>query len=96
MTFPHNAYVLAIGAGAVLGRITSGGEYVEYDNDGTDDGRRTAAAILFADADASDGAVKATAIVRDAEVNGEELVWQSSDEVTAGIADLATVGIIVR
>lgn len=85
-----------LAAGAVLGRITSGGKYVEYDNDGTDDGRRTAVAILYAAADASDGDVQATAIVRDAEVNGEELVWQSSDEVAAGITDLAAVGIIVR
>jgi len=83
-------------AGAVLGKITSGGKYVKYDNDGTDDGRRVAFAILYDAVDASDGDVEATIIARDAEVNGEELVWQSSDEVEAGIADLLAVGIIVR
>lgn len=85
-----------LSAGSVLGKITASGKYVQYDDDGTDDGRRTAAAVLYADVDASAGDVAATAIVRDAEVNGEELLWKSDDEVDAGVADLAAVGIIVR
>lgn len=41
-------------AGLVLGKITSGGDYVDYDDDGTDDGRRTAAAILLSPIDMRD------------------------------------------
>lgn len=85
-----------LSAGAVLGKITASGKYVQYDDDGTDDGRRTAAAVLYADVDASAGDTAATAVVRDAEVNGEELGWKSDDEVAAGTADLLAVGIIVR
>ena len=84
-----------LNAGAVLGKLSGDGTYAEYDNDASD-GTQTAVAILFADCDATDGALEATVIARDAEVNGEELVWQSSDEVAAGIVDLASVGIIVR
>lgn len=83
-------------AGAVLGKISASGKYVKYDDDGTDDGRRTAAAVLYDAVDATDGDLEAAAIVRDAEVNGDELVWNSDDEVDAGVADLLSVGIIVR
>lgn len=82
-------------AGAVLGKISSGGKYAQYDND-ANDGTETAVAILFAAVDASDGDVEATVIARGAEVKADALVWQSSDEVTAGIADLLAVGILVR
>lgn len=82
-------------AGAVLGKITATGKYVAYDDAGTDDGRRTAAAILYDDADASAGDLQATAIVRDAEVNGEELVFASGVDEAGAVADLAGVGIIV-
>lgn len=84
-----------LGAGTVLGKISGDGTYAIYDNDASD-GTQTAVAILFADCDASDGEQEATVIARDAEVNGEELIFQSSDEETAGIADLLSVGIIVR
>lgn len=40
-----------IRAGLVLGKQTSGGAYIDYDDDGTDDGRRTAAAILVSPVD---------------------------------------------
>jgi len=83
-----------LNAGAVLGRLSGDGTYAVYDNDASD-GTQAAAAILLDDCDASDEAKEATVIIRDAEVNGEELVWQSADEVTAGVADLLALGIVV-
>lgn len=83
-------------AGAVLGKITATGKYVTYDDGGTDDGRRTAAAVLYDDCDASDGDTEATIIARDAEVNGEELVFASGVDEAGAVTDLAAVGIIVR
>jgi hypothetical protein len=82
----------------VLGKITPGGKYAAYDNN-LSDGTQTAAAILYAKCDATAGDTAAAVIARDAEVNGAELVWADnspSSDVTAGIADLAAVGIIVR
>ncbi|NEX17981.1 MAG: hypothetical protein C1943_15520 [Halochromatium sp.] len=40
-------------SGTVLGKITIGGKYVAYDDDGTDDGRRDAAGVLLYDCDAT-------------------------------------------
>lgn len=85
-------------AGTVLARNSVTGEYVAYDNDDTtteDD----AAAILWDNVDASDGAKEATAIVRDAEVNGDELQWGDNEDTgdrEAAVTDLAAVGIICR
>lgn len=85
-------------AGQVLGKITSGGKYAAHDNNaGT--GIEVAKAISINDADATGGDVEIAVIARDAEVNGNELVYlvtsppASSD---AAAADLALVGIIVR
>lgn len=84
-------------AGAVLGKLTSGGHYAEYSN-GLSDGTQAAAAILIADCDATAGAVKAAVINCDAEVNGKCLDWgsESGADITAGIADLLAIGIKVR
>lgn len=85
-------------AGAVLGKITSGGKYAAFDNDGGT-GIETAAGILIGPCDASDGDKEAAIIARDAEVLGEELVWADTEDDTdkaAGITELATLGIIVR
>ncbi|SAI58938.1 Uncharacterised protein [Bordetella ansorpii] len=68
------------------------GEYVAYDDDGTDDGRRTASGVLYAAVDATVHDVKATAIVRQAEVAGELLIGLDA----AGRVDLAANGVIVR
>ena len=42
-------------AGLVLGIITAQGTYVEYDDDGTDDGRRVAQCVLMQEIDLKDG-----------------------------------------
>ena len=85
-------------AGCFLGKITSGGKYAHYNN-GASDGTQTAVAVLIAKCDATGGDVAAAVIARDAEVNADELVWiddSPSSDVTAGLADLAAVGILAR
>ena len=82
--------VLAVGA--ILGKITASGKYVEQE-DAAADGSQNAAGILYAAVDATDADVEAVAIVRHAEVNKAELVYpELSDE--AGIdADLLALQI---
>lgn len=86
-------------AGTVLGRLTDGGKYAPYDPE-AEDGSETAVAILFAGATVpASGDLKATATVRDAEVNGGELVFGAGvDDAgkAAARADLAAVGIVLR
>lgn len=86
-----------LGAGAVLGKITSGGKYTAL-NQGAGDGSQTAAGVLIHATDASDGDVAAAIIARDAEVNGNCLDWgaESPTEITTGITELETLGIRVR
>lgn len=86
-----------LGAGAVLGKITSGGKYTAVDQ-AASDGSQTAAAVLLNPCDATDGDVAAAIIARDAEVNGDCLDWgsQSAAEKTTGVTELLAVGIIVR
>ena len=85
-------------AGQVLGKLTVGGHYKAFDN-ALGDGSQTVAGILFDNVDTTAGEKKATVIVRDAEVNKEELVWQDSidsgEQETALVA-LAALGIIAR
>jgi len=74
------------------------GKYVQYDQDGTD-GRQHAAGVLYAAALAASADVSAAIHVRDCEVNGLVLVWPDdieAGEKTAAIAELASLGIIVR
>lgn len=84
-------------AGAVLGKLTSGGKYVEYNN-GLSDGSQTAVGVLISPCDASAGDVEAAIIARDAEVNGDCLEWgsESATDITAGVVDLLAAGIVVR
>lgn len=77
---------------------TGEGQYVKHDPEGTN-GSQFAAAILF---DAVTTAVgetaKAAAIVRDAEVIQDDLVWDDHDagEKTAALTQLHALGIIAR
>lgn len=83
-------------AGTVLGKIT-GGNWVEYD-DGNLDGSEVAAGVLAYEVDNTAGAnVEAVAIVRDAEVFEDKLVFKATvDEAQAKDIDLPGKGIIVR
>ncbi|MBN9074305.1 MAG: head decoration protein [Rhizobiales bacterium] len=82
-------------AGTILGKLTSGGNYVAYAPGGSD-GSQTIAGILF---EAAVGTVKRTIVVRDCEVNGAHLIYQSgandAAKATANAA-LKALGIIVR
>jgi len=87
-----------LGAGTVLGRITSTGEYAALDPDATD-GSQTAVAVLYAAVDASAAAAPGVAVARSAEVNAAELVWPEGitpAQQAAAVADLAAAGIITR
>lgn len=89
-------------AGTVLGKVTASGEYALYNDDGgaSDDGTRTAAAVLYADVDATSAAVSAVGITRLAEVWKDRLVWgagvTTNTEKTNGLADLAAKFVIAR
>jgi len=63
------------------------------------DGSQTPAGILFGTTDAILADKSAAAVVRSCEVNASELIWDSSytaAAITAGLATLATLGIIAR
>ena len=68
------------------------GEWVPYDDDGLNDGRRAASGLLYGPVDATEADVKATCIARNAEVSAELLV--GLDE--AAKVDLLALGIVVR
>ena len=68
------------------------GEYVPYDDDGTDDGRRAASGILYASVDATETDALAVAITRDAEVVERLLTGIDAN----GAVDLLAQGIVIR
>ena len=86
-------------AGQVLAIVTASGEDAAYDEDGADGTENAAGIALYAETTGA-GAPKAIAILRrDAEVNGNIIVWPSSTdagEKAAAIVQLAALGIIVR
>ena len=86
-----------LAAGSVLSIITASGKYTKYLNTGST-GTETAKAILVDDCDASGGDKTCAIVMRDAEVAGDNLNWNSVDQtgINAGIVDLASVGILVR
>src|SRR5690606_9066536 len=79
-----DAFTIAVNAGL--------GEWVPYDDDGANDGRRAASGILYGTVDATEEDALGVAIVRDAEV--EEALLIGLDD--AGRADLQALGIIFR
>jgi len=84
-------------AGEVYASV--GGYAVPLDPTDSSGGADTVAGILFGPVDASSAATAGAGVVRDAEVNANELVWPSgitSGQKTTAIAALAALGIIVR
>lgn len=74
------------------------GKYVALNVAGTD-GSQIASGILYDNVDATAADVEAVVYVRDCEVNGNEITWPGSitaPQKAAAIAQLATLGIIVR
>lgn len=81
-------------AGTVVGIVTASGKYVAYDNAGTDDGRRTVAGIIVADANASAADAVGKVLRRGpAIVNKNDLTWaagiDAGEQATAITAMLA-------
>ncbi|GAA5231755.1 head decoration protein [Verticiella sediminum] len=68
------------------------GEWVPYDEDGANDGRRAAGGVLYASVDTTQADVQAVGIVRDAEVAAALLIGLDA----AGRTDLAALGVLVR
>ena len=86
------AGAVALPSGTVLGKITATGKFVKYDEAGTDDGRRVAAAVLGTPLAGVNGDYKATVFTRDCEVIAGMLTGID----TNGRADLKAIGVIVR
>jgi hypothetical protein len=88
-----------IAPGSVLGKLTSGGKY-KLSTDTGADGGQTAVAIALYGCDATSADQKITAIVRDAEWNGNTLTYDATvndgTKRTAKQTQLAAVGIIIR
>lgn len=87
-----------LAAGTVLGKLTSGGNYIIL-TPGASDGSQTAAGVLFDAVDATGAATKGVIVARDAEVNGASLVYPaaiSAPNKAAAIVSLTALGIIVR
>lgn len=85
-------------AGTVVGKITSGGKWTAYDPSSSD-GSQTNLGILYASVDASAGDAPCVVVVRDCEVNGNELIYKSVSPapVPATVATaLALNHVIVR
>lgn len=73
-------------------------EYLPHDPAATD-GTEVASAILYEGCDATSIDVKRTLTLRDTEVTAAELVWKdglTTNQKTAALASLATLGIIAR
>lgn len=88
-------------AGAVIAKITASGKYVAIDHamSAEADGTTTAAGVLLEDCDASSADTIGVAILRNAEVNQNELVWPDAmqeSEKAAARTTLRTLGIISR
>jgi len=84
-------------AGEVYAKVA--GKVVPLDPSDASYGGDTVAGILFAATDASTADQAAAGVVRDAEVNGNELVWPdgiTANQKTTAIAALAALGIVVR
>lgn len=87
--------------GTVLAKVTATGKYVPYDDDanGTTAGVGIAAGILCYAAPNNAADQQVTIIARDAEIKSAALTWEASNDSTekaAGLADLASIGIIAR
>ncbi len=81
----------SLAAGTVLGKVDVGGKYIVYDAS-VSDGSENAAGILIEALDKGTADVSATILVRDAEVNGDELTASDAGAET----DLLALGIIYR
>lgn len=89
----REAIVIASGsgkvrAGTVLGRITASKQYAPWSG-AASDGSQTAAAILYADVDATTSAARGVGTVRTSEVQADVLIWPAGTADAAKTAQLA-------
>ncbi len=88
-----------LSAGSLLGVVTASGKYKLHTH-GASDGSEDVAGILFGNEDATGADIDGrTIVLRDAEVNGEELTYSTGSNGAAIIAadvELSALGIIVR
>jgi hypothetical protein len=89
------AGAVALPSGTVLGKITATGKFVRYDAAGTDDGRRTAAGVLYNELPGTNGDYQAVVIKRTAEVVNLALNGGAGVD-SAGNLALRAIGIVVR
>jgi hypothetical protein len=83
-------------SGMVMGKITSGGKYVQL-TPGASNGSETVAGILFDDVTAEVGVdTQGVIIKRMAVVTDNGLTWASGANITTGEAALVALGILVR
>lgn len=85
-------------AGEVLGKVTASGKYATHDQDAVD-GTEAAAGVLWEAVDASAADKEGVALVRDCEVNGTRLTWETditAGEITTATGELAALGVIIR
>lgn len=91
-----------IAAGTVLGRVTASGLYIPSPATVVvgSEGAEVADAINLYEVDATSQNVKVTAIVRNAEINGNNIVYHPSRDLAAeqlaARVDLAASDVIVR
>lgn len=78
-------------AGTILGKVSASGKYVAYDN-AASNGSETAAGVLYAQADATNGDAKALLVDCNAVVKESELIGLDAD----ARADLLTKLIKIR
>jgi hypothetical protein len=87
-------------AGQVIQKEESTGKYIAYDATNTDIAEGDGSiGVLWDKTDATDNDVEATAVLRDAEVNGNELAFaddQDTGDREAAEAALRAVGILCR
>lgn len=99
ITVPANTTILP---GRIMGKITATGKFVPQDADGTDNGTREPAAILYSSVTNSTGSaadVTGVVVARDAEIKSANVIYDPAANDAAKLtanAALAALGIIVR
>jgi hypothetical protein len=82
-------------SGRMLGKITAGGKYDNYD-DGAANGTQTCVGILLDEVDATSADVNAVMVARLAEVKNTLITAETGGHKAAGVTDLATAFVLFR
>lgn len=85
-------------AGSIVGKITASSKLIEYDP-GAGDGSEDVYGVLIPTINATAEDKDVVALVRDCEVDEDDLTWfsgASAPQIATGIAELKALGIIAR